>query len=266
MIIQDRPVCIVSVKANRLPAPVGERWNSDSVPDNLSAMTLFQDNPDVAAAYDLWAESYDTDPNKTRELAGEVLRRADLGLTGRDILEVGCGTGLNTLWLSERAGSVLGLDISEGMLRKAEARVCSPRVRFLRVDIRDPWPLPDESTDIVLALLVLEHVHHLAPIFREAKRVLRPGGEVYLCELHPMRQMMGRQARFVHPETGQPEKVAAYHHDVSEYVNEAVGAGFAVSHLGEWRDPGADWSVPPRLLSAQFNVSQGSAQNHHDPG
>jgi ubiquinone/menaquinone biosynthesis C-methylase UbiE len=52
----------------------------------------------IAGAYDKWSEQYDRDANVTRDLDGIVLRRAALRLTGRDVLEVGCGTGKNTAW------------------------------------------------------------------------------------------------------------------------------------------------------------------------
>src|ERR671914_151413 len=103
-------------------------------------MTTPRENSDIAAAYDLWADTYDFDPNRTRELAGEVLRQCDLRLAGRDVLEIGSGTGRNTLWLSERAENVLALDISEGMLRQGEARGGTPRGRLLPHHNRSPWP------------------------------------------------------------------------------------------------------------------------------
>ncbi|HEY3041826.1 MAG TPA: hypothetical protein VGJ66_24050 [Pyrinomonadaceae bacterium] len=55
---------------------------------------------EIAAAYNEWAETYDTDKNATRDLAAQVLRRADLTLAGRRVIEVGCGTGRNTEWLT----------------------------------------------------------------------------------------------------------------------------------------------------------------------
>src|ERR687894_900398 len=124
-------------------------------------MTTPRENSDIAASYDLWADTYDIDPNRTRELAGEVLRQCDLRLVGRDVLEIGCGTGRNTLWLGERAENVLALDISEGMLRQAKARVQSPRVRFLQHDIRSPWPSADGSADVVIAMRSEEHTSEL---------------------------------------------------------------------------------------------------------
>jgi malonyl-CoA O-methyltransferase len=195
---------------------------------------------------------YDVDENRTRDLAVAVLRRAPLRLAGRAVLEIGCGTGANTAWLAERSGSVLGLDLSREMLRRAEARVRAAHVRFARHDVRAAWPVGDGSVGVVIAMLVLEHVEHLPPIFAEAARVLDRGGELFLCELHPARQWQGRQAEFTHPATGEPVRVPAFLHETSEYVNAGLAAGLALAHLGEWRDPEAPRTALPRLLSARF--------------
>lgn len=215
-------------------------------------MTDLPGRSDVGAAYDLWAATYDTDENRTRELAGEVLRGSGPVVDGRDVVEIGCGTGRNTAWLAERAASVVGLDLSEGMLERARARIGSPRVGFLRHDVRSPWPLADGAADLVVAMLVLEHVEDLRPVVAEARRVLRPGGTLYLCELHPTRQMLGRQAEFTHPQSGEREWIVAHLHDVADYVNGGVVAGLELVRLGEHRDPGAARTAPPRLLSVCF--------------
>jgi ubiquinone/menaquinone biosynthesis C-methylase UbiE len=228
---------------------LGARWYAGAT---KKTMTTPRENSDIAAAYDLWADTYDVDPNRTRELAGEVLRHCDLSVAGLDVVEIGCGTGRNTLWLGERAENVLALDISEGMLRRAKARAQSPSVRFLQHDIRSAWPSADEAADVVIAMLVLEHVERLHPIFSEAARVLRWAGDLFVCELHPMRQMLGRQAEFTNPRTGERERVAAFLHDVSAYVNGGLQAGLTLMRLGEWRDTGAGMADPPRLLSVHF--------------
>ncbi|WP_437605032.1 class I SAM-dependent methyltransferase [Sorangium sp. So ce834] len=217
-------------------------------------MSTSPGKPEIATAYDRWSATYDDDPNRTRELSAAVLRARGLTIAGRDVIEIGCGTGLNTQWLAERAGSVLALDFSEGMLRQARARVGSPRVRFVQHDIRSPWPAALGSSDVVIAMLVLEHIEHVDAIFAEAARALRAGGELFLCELHPMRQMRGGQANFVNRETGEPERVPAFLHDVSEYVNAGLSSGYELVHLGEWRDAEAARNDPPRLLSVHLRL------------
>ena len=215
-------------------------------------MTTPTDKNEVAAAYDRWAETYDTDLNRTRELAAAVLRQSSLEPAGRDVVEIGCGTGRNTEWLVERAASVRAIDFSEGMLRQAMARVRSPHVQFIHHDIRNGWPIADASADLIIAMLVLEHIEHVEPIFAEAARALRSGGELFVCELHPMRQMYGRQAEFTDRATGACERITAFLHDVSDYVNAALRSGFELAHMGEWRDPNAGRNDLPRLLSLQL--------------
>ncbi len=70
----------------------------------------------------------------------------------------------------------------------------------------------------------------------------------------PMRQILGRQAEFTNPRTGERERVAAFLHDVSEYVNGGLQTGLTIGRLGEWRDTGAGLADLPRLLSVQFHV------------
>ena len=216
---------------------------------------MSDDRPDpqqIARAYDVWALQYDGEVNRTRDLAGEVLRGHDFELAGKDVLEIGCGTGRHTQWLSAGAKSVIALDFSPGMLAEARRRVTSPAVRFVEHDIRQPWPLANASVDLVIAMLVLEHLEQIGPVFREAARVLRPSGTFFSSEFHPMRQLMGRQARFTDAETGRVELVSAFLHDSSEYVQCGLGAGMRLHHLGEWRDDEADRASTPRLISVCF--------------
>lgn len=230
-------------------------------------MTTLGNNSEIANAYDDWAETYDTVPNRTRDLAGQVLRQFGLNLHGRALLEVGCGTGRNTEWLmrsetgasdaagptSDAAGpaSVVALDFSAEMLARARLRVDDRRVRFIQHDVQQPWPLADASADVVVAMLILEHVEHLNPFFAEAARILTEGGELFICELHPMRQHLGGQAQFTSNKTGEHTRVPAFLHDVSDYVNAGLSAGLNLVHLGEWRDEEAP-DNPPRLLSLHF--------------
>jgi SAM-dependent methyltransferase len=116
----------------------------------------------IAASYDRWSGSYDTDQNATRDLDAHIVRTADLPVTGAAVLELGCGTGKNTSWLAEHARSVVAMDFSEGMLSRARTRVTAAHVDFLRHDITQPWPLPDAAFDVVVGNLVLEHVASLA--------------------------------------------------------------------------------------------------------
>jgi len=204
---------------------------------------------DVADAYDRWSRQYDDDQNATRDLDAFVLRQVPLRLAGARVLEVGCGTGKNSAWLVSQARELIALDFSPGMLDVARRRVRASTARFVEHDITRPWPAESASVDVVVGNLVLEHVHELAPVFAEAARVLRPGGQLFFCELHPYRQLRGGQAHFVDARTDETVHVAAYRHTVSEYVTDALAAGLTLRALGEWLEPNAEPNAPPRLLS-----------------
>jgi ubiquinone/menaquinone biosynthesis C-methylase UbiE len=203
----------------------------------------------VADAYDRWSRQYDDDRNATRDLDAFVLRQVPLQLAGARVLEVGCGTGKNSAWLVSQVRELIALDFSAGMLDVARRRVRSDAARFVEHDITRPWPVGAESVDVVVGNLVLEHVRELASVFAEAARVLRAGGQLFFCELHPYRQLRGGQAHFVDAHTDETIHVAAYRHTVSEYVNDALAAGFTLRALGEWLEPDAEPGAPPRLLS-----------------
>jgi ubiquinone/menaquinone biosynthesis C-methylase UbiE len=206
----------------------------------------------VVSSYDRWASTYDTDRNATRDLDAEVLRRSGPPVGGRDVLEIGCGTGKNTTWLAEHARSVIALDFSPRMLARARERVRGDHVTFLEHDVTRAWPIPSETVDAVVVSLVLEHVSNLDPFFAEAARVLRRGGHLFLSELHPDRQRAGGQAAFVDHSTGLPVRIAAYQHSVAEFVNGGLAVGLAVRQVGEFVEPSATPDATPRLLGVLF--------------
>jgi ubiquinone/menaquinone biosynthesis C-methylase UbiE len=221
-------------------------------------MTQSQAKSEVVDAYNNWAETYDTDPNLTRDLAAQALKQADLNFAGRRIIEVGCGTGRNTEWLARSAAGakhIIALDFAREMLSRASARMQDPRVRFLQHDVRAQWPLADASADVIVVMLILEHIEQLGPMFVEAARTLNVNGQLFICELHPARQLLGKQARFIHPRTGEQTLVPAFLHQTDDYLKAAAAAGFELVHMADWHNAAAQTDDPPRLLSLHFNLS-----------
>lgn len=206
----------------------------------------------VARAYDQWAATYDSDRNATRDLDAAVLRASGLEVGGRTVLELGCGTGKNTVWLAERAARVIAIDFSAEMLAAARRRVTSSHVEFLQRDVRERLPLDDAGMDVVVCNLVLEHVADVAPVFAEIHRVLHDGGAAFLCELHPERQRRGGQAQFTDAASGDRVFVEAYTHTIDEFVAAASGAGLVVERMTEHLEDGAPADAPPRLLAMLF--------------
>ncbi len=223
----------------------------------MKEVKMLKSNPTnkIASAYDGWSRTYETVENPTRDLAASALRQQSLNLHNRDVLEIGCGTGLNTRYLAEQSRSVTALDFSAGMLEQARVNVSAPNVSFVQNDIQLQWNVDDRSIDWIICTLVLEHIEDLRHIFSEATRVLRSGGEFLIYELHPFRQLQGGRAQFKDARSNELVLIPAYLHDVSDFVNTSIECGFNLVRLDEWRDAqDKDKTGLPRVLSVRVRV------------
>lgn len=104
---------------------------------------------DIQGTYDSQSHTYDTDRDLTRDLYQVIVKRILMGLDSHSIIEIGCGTGKNTLWLSHIAERVHAIDFSKTMLEKAKAKVSSTNVTFTIGDITKPWIGNNTSADLI---------------------------------------------------------------------------------------------------------------------
>lgn len=105
---------------------------------------------------------------------------------GERVLDAGCGVGGSSLWLAtERGARVVGITLAPRQVAMARShaarRGLSDRVHF---DVADftATPFPDASFDIVWAVESLCHASRKAAFYREAARLLRPGGRVVVAD------------------------------------------------------------------------------------
>ena len=194
------------------------------------------DRSNVKDSYNTWANQYDTDINKTRDLESLALQKILSGKNFDSCLEIGCGTGKNTNWLLERSNYLLGVDISEEMLKKAKAKINSPKVI-------------NKLFDLVSFSLVLEHISNLDFVFTEACKLLKPGGFIYLGELHPFKQYTGSKARFT-TEAGL-QVVDCFNHSISEFTRAGLSQKLQLADLQELFDEDEQISIP-RILTMLF--------------
>ncbi|HET9830486.1 MAG TPA: class I SAM-dependent methyltransferase [Vicinamibacterales bacterium] len=105
-------------------------------------------------------------------------------VAGKTVLDLGCGSGENSLLLARRGADVIGIDISTALLSLAAKRLAlnalDGRARFLYGSAHD-LPLADASVDMVLGIAILHHVD-LAKAAAEVRRVLKPGGRAIFQE------------------------------------------------------------------------------------
>lgn len=144
-------------------------------------MTTDIDRHSIAQAYAFWAPVYDLVFGAVFEQGRLAGIRAAERVGGR-ILEVGVGTGIS-LPDYGRASRIVGVDLSEPMLRKAQKRVAElglRNVEGLALMDAERLAFPDESFDVIAAQHVVTTVPHPEATLDEFARVLRPGGEIIL--------------------------------------------------------------------------------------
>jgi ubiquinone/menaquinone biosynthesis C-methylase UbiE len=200
----------------------------------------------VQQAYNSWAEQYDTNLNKTRDLEAKTLRAMLAPVVFKNCLEIGCGTGKNTAWFIERAGHVTAVDLSEEMLAKAKEKINSAKVKFVQADITKEWAFAKDLYDLVSFSLVLEHIEDLDHIFKKVSAVLETGGHVYIGELHPFKQYTGSKARF-ETEDG-TQVVQCFNHHVSDFIQPAKKYGLQPVDINECFDDDNRNEIP-RILT-----------------
>jgi phosphatidylethanolamine/phosphatidyl-N-methylethanolamine N-methyltransferase len=143
------------------------------------------DRTSVERAYARWAPVYDLvfgavfDAGRRAAITAAELA---CGPGGGRILEVGVGTGLSLPDYSQK-NKIVGIDLSEPMLRKAHERVSEhglTNVEALAVMDAERMALPDRSFDVVVAQFVITAVPNPEATLDEFARVTRAGGEIVL--------------------------------------------------------------------------------------
>jgi SAM-dependent methyltransferase len=102
---------------------------------------------------------------------------------GKDVVDIGCGGGALVRELAAAGARPIGVEISDGQLAAARASDGDSGARYL-IGRAEALPLDDGSVDLAVFMRTLHHVPaaHMEAALCEARRVLRPGGAVYVAE------------------------------------------------------------------------------------
>ena len=125
-----------------------------------------------------------------------------LAITPSNILDLGCGVGMSTLWLQEiyPQAQVTGIDLSPYFLSVAQHRVRERdhNIKWLHA-AAESTGLPDNSFDLVSACLMFHELPTTAAraIVEEARRLLRPGGYLSIMDMNPQSEVFRKMPPYI---------------------------------------------------------------------
>lgn len=206
--------------------------------------------------YDTFAESYARE-NESGLFNAHYAQPAIINLaghvSGRNILDVGCGAGPLAAALRDQGAEVTGFDASHAMVALARRRL-GPDARVLVADLAEALPFGTGEFDDAVASLVLHYLEDWSGPLAELHRVLKPGGRLILSVNHPVIRPV------VYPEEdyfatssytedytfdGQTAYLTFWHRPLHAMTDAFTRAGFAISVISE---PPFSPDTPSELL------------------
>jgi SAM-dependent methyltransferase len=128
--------------------------------------------------------------------------------TGRDVLDVGCGTGFHLPHFAEEARSVTGVEPHGDLLAIARRRTRRLANVTVLQGSASALPLPDASVDVVHARWAYFFGPGCEPGLAELDRVVRPGGRAFVIDNDPSRSTFGEWFRRGYPDHDHAQVVA----------------------------------------------------------
>jgi SAM-dependent methyltransferase len=198
--------------------------------ENLQGRGVLAERVSSVAAYEQQAAGYDAEAGGGLFAADEPVVAEYLADRAPGVaLDAACGTGRFAEFLARRGHQVIGVDSSPDMLARARQRV--PAGEFHVAEL-EQLPLPDDSVDVVVCALALVHVARLQPVLAEFGRVLRPGGDLVISDVHHELVTRGSVIK-ARGAAGEPCIVATYRHRLGDYLRPALSLGFEVRRCEE---------------------------------
>lgn len=117
-----------------------------------------------------------------KNLEFKTFRKFGFDVSGKDVLEIGCGSGYGASLISSlNPKSYFGVDLMKEQIQLSKKRRLK-NCTFIELDAADLSVFPDKSKDIVVIFGILHHVPEWRKVLKECYRILKVGGEIYVQE------------------------------------------------------------------------------------
>jgi len=170
----------------------------------------------------------------------------------KSVLDLGCGYGWHCRYAIEQgAKSVIGIDLSEKMLKEAKARTNDKRIVYMRKAIED-INFDKESFDLIISSLAFHYIKSFELICLKLFEILKHKGEFVFSVEHPIFTAYGNQD-WIYDEKGNKihwpvdnyfnegnreaiflgQKITKYHRTLTTYINALINNGFFIRRIIE---------------------------------
>jgi len=216
---------------------------------------------------DLWAAEVRAGHDVYREYYNNPAFLAFVrDLSGKSVLDAGCGEGHNTRILARRGARICGVDISARMIELAreQERQEPLGIRYETASYTSLGMFQKDSFDAAVSFMALMDGPDFSSAMREIFRVMRPGGALYFSIIHPcfmtrgfgwLRDDSGRETGYTGTQyfndrpwierlnfskapgaaEREPFSVPRFDRTLSEYINSVITAGFQIEQIHEPR-------------------------------
>jgi len=182
------------------------------------------------AGYNEWAKTYEHSVEDAMDLRLLERSQAISWQNMETAIDLACGTGRIGVWLkSKGVKSIKGIDLTEGMLRKAHDKVVYDELQQGDI-LATGWDTG--SVDLCIEVLADEHLSDLKPLYAEASRLIKTGAYFVIVGYHPHFLMNGLVTHF-HRENGDPIAIESYVHVLSDHVKAAFQANLSLVEMDE---------------------------------
>ncbi|MCR8634573.1 MULTISPECIES: class I SAM-dependent methyltransferase [Paenibacillus] len=173
-------------------------------------------------------------------------------LRNKSVLDLGCGFGWHCRFAREQqASSVVGVDISEKMLQMAREQTDDSAISYIQMPIED-IDFSISQFDIVISSLAFHYIESFELICKKVHHCLKPGGTFVFSVEHPIFTSRNEQDWYLDDQGNRlhwpvdnyqaegmrktsflTDNVIKYHRTISTYINDLIGAGFAINAIKE---------------------------------
>ena len=186
-------------------------------------------------------------------------------LAGKRIVDLGCGFGWASRWMREQgAAAVLGLDLSDNMVRRAKAATRDAAIEYRIADL-ETLELPEAAFDLAYSALTLHYLRDFGRLVRVVHKALVPGGgfvftiehPIFMAAAHPhwIADEDGRKTWPVNGYSIEGERrtdwfargVLKYHRTIGTTLNSLIGAGFQIRRVEEFSPTPGQIARAPEL-------------------